>query len=94
MAIGVRSSEYVFDILDNPYIYFGIGKAKTDWVITENTDISLRKCTDEESFEFYGVWYKTFKGNMLCINDPGNLKIKSNWLELDYENPFILINEC
>ena len=94
MAIGVRTSEYEFDILDNPYVKVKIGKVKTDWVISENKDVSLRRCTDEEAYDFYGIFYYTFKGNFLCLDNPGNLKIKSSWFEVDYENPYFMVSEC
>ena len=94
MSFGIRNDKYEFDIMDNPYINMQLAKAVSDWVISKNEDTFLRKCTDEEAFAANGHWYPTFKGNMVCMNDPKKLKIKSNWYDLDYENPYFMINEC
>ena len=94
MALGVRSAKYTFDILDNSYVTVQMGKVESGWVISENTDTFLRKCTIEESITFYGVWYTTYEGNMLCLDEPDKLRIRSNWFEPDYDNPYFMISEC
>ena len=90
-TIGFKNSKYDFDILDNPYVAVQAGKSVTDWILSENKDISLRKCNDEEGYKADGIWYQGFKGNLLCLDDPGNLKIKANWHEPEFES---LVVEC
>lgn len=72
-SIGFKNSKYDFDILDNPYVAVQAGKSVTDWIISENTDIVIRKCNDEEGYRADGVWYVDFHGNLLCLDDPGKL---------------------
>ena len=90
-TIGFKNLKYDFDILDNPYVALQAGKAVTDWVISENKDIVMRKCTDEEGYRADGVWYQAFKQNLICLSNPGDLQIKSNWAEYSFENPYFQV---
>ena len=92
-VISVTNSNYEFDITNNPYIAVEANRAVTGWNLGPNTDITVRKCDQEELEFFFGEWAYN-NGNSICIDDPDSFKLHSNWDLKEYKTPYFQIVEC
>ena len=52
--VTVDNPEYEFDITNNPYVSVEANRAVTGWNLEPNSDITIRKCNQEELDFFYG----------------------------------------
>ena len=55
-VITIKNDYYEFDIENNPYFSIEANIAVTDWKLSRNPDITMRKCSQEELEFFYGEW--------------------------------------
>lgn len=93
-VISVTNNDYPdFDIADNPYIAVEANRAVTGWNLGPNTDITMRKCNEEELSFFFGEWAYN-NANSMCLDDPDALKLHSNWDHKEYKTPYFQIVEC
>lgn len=86
-VISVTNDQYDFDISDNPYIAVEANRAVSGWKLEPNTDISVRKCNQEELNFFFGDWAYN-NANSICIDNPDLFKLHSNWDHKEYKTPY------
>lgn len=92
-VISITNDNYEFDITDNPYIAVQANRAVTGWKLEPNSDISMRKCNEQELKFFFGEWAYNNQ-NSMCIDDPNLFRLHSNWDLPQYKAPYFQVVEC